>query len=137
MFRVRRAQLAVFSKLARERFERELAAHLRETLPERCAALGDEGVGRVITRAIDRGKGYGFVTEQQVCLFATLMCLLHPELDEDPELGWVQAILNDKHHPYPDARLDALFEAWEERYGGDGELEEDGDEAEGPEEMLP
>jgi hypothetical protein len=126
MFRVRKAQLAVFSQLARERFARELEAHLWEALPERCAALGDAGVQSAVSRAIERGPRYGLVTEQQVCLLATLMCLMHPGFDEDPALGWAREILSDLHFPYPDRRIEALYDEWQRRHGGP----EDDDEAE-------
>lgn len=128
MFRVRKEQFAVFEALSRQRFEAELSEHLRVELPEQHAALGDERVRELVTWAIDHGRTYGFITEQQVCLFATAALLLGPDFESAREHRWAKWILDDPDYLYPDQRLDALFEEMARRDAGDDEA--DGDEGE-------
>ncbi len=110
MFRIRKEQFAAFEALFRRRFEAELFDHLRAELPRQHAALGDERVREVITWAIDHGRRYGFVTEQQVCLFATAALLLGPDFETARETRWARLVLDSPHYLYPDRRLSALFE---------------------------
>jgi len=124
MLRVRKEQFAVFEALARRRFEGELVAHLQGEFPEKSAALGEDGVRGLVTWAIERGRSYGFITEQQVCLFASAAFLLDPELETAREFRWARRILDDPEYAYPDQRLDALYEAIA-RYRG----EDDDDDA--------
>lgn len=130
MFRVRKEQFAVFESLSRRRFEAELQVHLRAELPERHAALGDERVREIVTWAIDHGRVYGFITEEQVCLFATAALLLGPDFESAAEHRWAKRILDDPDYLYPDQRLDALFAEIALR----GVDEEDEDEGEGEDE---
>src|SRR5262245_10326623 len=104
MFRVRKEQFAAFEALSRRRFEAELFEHLRGELPEEHAALGDEKVRGVVTWAIDHGQSYGFITEGQVCLFATAALLLGPDFETAPAHRWAKQILDDPGYLYPDQR---------------------------------
>lgn len=126
MFRVRKEQFAIFEALSRRRFEAELFEHLRAELPDEHAALGDERVREVVTWAIDHGgSAYGFITEQQVCLFATAALLLGPGFESAPEHRWARKILDDPDYLYPDQRLEALFREMARRSGDDDEEDEE------------
>ncbi|MEZ4299390.1 MAG: hypothetical protein R3B70_30850 [Polyangiaceae bacterium] len=134
MFRVRKEQMAAFESLFRRRFERELAEHLWAELSRQSAALGEERVREVVSWAIDHGKEYGFVTEQQVCLFATAALMLGPDFESRRETQWAKMVLESPDYLYPDRRLTALFAAMERRLsddedgGGAGDGEDDGEE---------
>lgn len=130
MLRVRREQFAVFEARSRRRFEAELFEHLRAELPERHAALGDERARALVTWAIDHGRTYGFVTERQVCLFATAALLLGPGFEASPDHRWAKHVLDHPDYLYPEQRLDALFREIARREAeerDDDEGEEDGD----------
>lgn len=144
MFRVRKEQMAEFERRARLRFERVLADHLQEEFPDKCAEIGDEAVASVVTWAIDHGRdAYGFITEEQVSLFACVPFLLTEGLDivvspsappirtdfeTARELRWAKQALDDPDNTDADLRISALYDAIAREKGEEDE-EEDEDEA--------
>lgn len=115
MFRIRKDQRAAFADLARRKFERALAEHLRAHFPARCAALGEDGARELAALAVDRGRRHGFVTERQVTLFANLLAGLGPGFDEDRARPWARRILSDPTYHHADQRLNALYDEAERR----------------------
>src|SRR5262245_23703188 len=95
MFRVKKKQFEAFEAMSRQRFEAELEEHLRAELPDEHAALGEDSVRQIVSWSIDRGQKYGFITEEQVCLFATAALFLGPDFETAPEHRWARHILDD------------------------------------------
>lgn len=132
MFRIRKEQFAAFEALFRRRFEADLFDHLRAELPRQHAALGDDRVRAIVTWAIDHGKeAYGFVTEQQVCLFATAALLLGPDFETARATAWAKLILDSPDYLYPDQRLSALFEEMARRAEEDEDDDAEDEDGEG------
>lgn len=70
-----------------------LAPRLRALYPEKCAELGDEGLGGLVRSAIARAARHGIAGERGVTAIAFAMLLLGHGFDEDPAMPWIQAAL--------------------------------------------
>jgi hypothetical protein len=96
MLTIRREQRLAFAQPMLRNFEERALAHLRETIPEDYARVGDEAARQSIHTALHESKQYGFTTEFEVLTYLNLMYLLGFEFDQDPALPWVRRILTDE-----------------------------------------
>jgi hypothetical protein len=93
MLKIRDEQLAAFSLLAQQEFEKALATHVREFAPKHAEVLGDAGTLQVVRMAIQRGEAYGFTGVGPLQLFLDLMFLFGSEFDSDFQYPWAARIL--------------------------------------------
>jgi len=95
MLMIRKAQLDVFEHAARQRFEDDVVAHLRDFAPTHTKALGEEGVRQVIRLGMGRSANYGFTLRGPVQFYIELMFMLGSAFDSDPQLPWAAEALGD------------------------------------------
>jgi|WetSurMetagenome_2_1015567.scaffolds.fasta_scaffold313334_2 hypothetical protein len=60
--------------------------HVCEHLPESVAELKDDEILRRAEVAVERAKRHGFLKESSVAAFASLMFLVAPNFDEQPNI---------------------------------------------------
>jgi hypothetical protein len=108
MLTIRSEQLQVFERLLREPFEAQVAEHLREHFPNKCAALKPGGLERFVAYAFDRAIAHGMKTLQEVSKYADLAMKFGKDFDQDPDLPWVREILEDPDFSDSDVRINFL-----------------------------
>jgi len=108
--KVRREQHETLARALRDRFEREMLAHLREFSPRHCEVIGDDGVLAVIRQGIDAAEPYGFVQRGPVRLYLEMMFMLGSEFDSDPQYPWAREALTDEAFFDPMDRAEALHQ---------------------------
>ncbi len=96
MLTIRKEQMAVFREPAINDYVKRTVAHLKESFPEKCEALGDLKVREMVQYGIQRAASYGITTEGDVRRYIDLMFMFGSDFDQDPELPWVGSILNNK-----------------------------------------
>ena len=93
MLVIREQQVELFARLARTRFEEELATLLLTTYPrETLQAGGEEAFRRILKRGVERALSLGFSSERQVTLFVALTLMLGHDFYTDPQLPWAWPI---------------------------------------------
>ena len=95
MLQIRREQMDVFVSAALDTFERTMRDHAKAFAPGHCAALGDEGVARVVRLGLERARTHGFSKRGPARLYIDLMLLLGSDFDTDPQYPWAAEILTD------------------------------------------
>jgi hypothetical protein len=108
MLIIRQEQMDMFILASAKSFEDWMVVHLKKFFPEECQTLGDQGVRDTIRCGIEKAEGYGITTEHDVCMYIDLMFALGQDFDTDPDLLWVQEILQDETLPDPGDRMDRL-----------------------------
>jgi hypothetical protein len=111
MLAIRSAQMEVLGDAVRLRFRNQVAAEIREHLPDHYAALGESGVHAAIEAGISQARGYAIVTEAGVTIFVRFMMLFGLEFDEDPSLPWARLVLEDPGYADEASRIAALRDA--------------------------
>jgi hypothetical protein len=71
--------------------------HVRDRFPAECAKLGTSGVSTLITRAVKKGKGYGFRELADIQQYVDLVVVLGEDFESSSEFGWAREILEDKN----------------------------------------
>jgi hypothetical protein len=94
VFIIRKAHMEAFEKAAVEGFEDRMLDHLRRFLPRHCEASGEASIRRL--------------SQQDVCLYISLMVMLGSGFDADPQLPWAAAILKEKSETRPEVMTTAL-----------------------------
>jgi hypothetical protein len=92
---LRRAQIQAFERYVLRQFESSTRAVLRERWPERCAALGDDGLLAAIHDGIRHARRHGIASPPDVRTFIFLRFLLGDGFDSDPRYPWAALILGD------------------------------------------
>src|SRR5437016_1062053 len=92
MFVIRTAQLEALGKARAATFERQAAERLKKKHPEKCKALGDDGVREWVTKAMQKRLEHRFDDEQCVLQYLDLMVLHGPDFDALP---WAKETLDD------------------------------------------
>ena len=92
-------------------FVRWLKEHVTSFFPERCAHLGDKGVGEDIQYGIARAKSYGFSDEADICRYVDVMFAFHRDFDKDDSLPWASDILSNADLAQPNIRIELLTNA--------------------------
>ncbi|MDH5257220.1 MAG: hypothetical protein OEX07_04410 [Gammaproteobacteria bacterium] len=108
MLVVRDAQIDVFSRLPRVRFEDQLITHFTKFYPVEAAELGVDQLKVFTQLAIERAKKYGITSQRDVSYFASIMFSLGSYFDEDPQFIWTGDLLNNKTSRAES--IDLLFE---------------------------
>ncbi len=92
-------------------FYRRMIARLNQTFPKKCEYVGELPVRRLIQRAIESAKSYDITSERGVVLFAAMMFVLGSGFDQDPQLPWASAILQDQSVTDQSKKVDQLLAA--------------------------
>ena len=111
MLTIRKEQVEEFKKPAIKDFENRMFEHIAKFFPRQFAELGEETARRTIQYGIKRAKGYGIVTERDVCKYVNLMVACGPDFDRDPALPWARRVLNDPQAEGPSDRIERLVKA--------------------------
>ena len=93
MFTLRSHHTEAFDQDIRRRFENRMVAHVNQFFPEKCNALGEEGVRSWIAHGIEKAGSYGIITERDVCKYIDIMFVYGRDFDTDPQCGWAPPIL--------------------------------------------
>jgi hypothetical protein len=109
MLVLREQQLQAFRKVAVERFEERLLAHVEKHFTAQSRRLGRAQMLVVIRHSLERGAVHGFTTERDACLYLSLTLRLGGFFDIDPQLPWAAAILSDPALSDPSLRIDCLY----------------------------
>jgi hypothetical protein len=105
MLVIRREQMEVFRRLAREQFENQMSDHLRKFFPAQLAHLDDRQLSVCITRAIDRAAGYGLTTRRSCGHFLNLAATFGWDFDTREENAWIGDWLSNPELGPPASRL--------------------------------
>lgn len=110
MLKIRAEQMEVFRQYMLRGFEDLMVEHLNRYLPEKSAAVGEEGLRGLIRDGIEKARARGFTIEYDVSRYIALMLLLGPEFEEDERLPWAAEILADERLGGGRKTMDALYE---------------------------
>jgi len=131
MLRITHEQVAALSAYSVEQFEKSMLRHLRVEFGEEVAALDDAYLRELIVLGIDRAADHGVVSERDVARYIDLMLVYGAYFDEDPELPWARAILEDDAAEDPTEKMDLLSEVGLVYAEAESDVPEFGDESPG------
>jgi hypothetical protein len=118
MLQIRGEQFDALDRAAREAFEQELLAHLKQFGPEHVKAVGDDGTLKVIRLGIERAAGHGFTFRGPIRFYVELMFQFGSGFATDPQLPWAAAALADRPAADQLIRAEALYQRYQEYYAG-------------------
>ena len=107
MLRIRSEQIEVFASPDTPRFESSSIIHIKHAFPKHFSVLNESGAQAVVNHGRSRARRYGLNDAGAVLLYIDLTLLLGRNFDEDIQLPWAAAILNDQSLP-GHARLDVV-----------------------------
>jgi hypothetical protein len=107
---IRTQQMQAFSRLAQERFEVRLLAHIEDCFPVHRREVGPDRLRLVIRQGIEKAAQYGMQGQREIYLFVSLMLYFGSSFDTDPQLGWAAAGLKNPLEPNPFDRMEATFD---------------------------
>ena len=110
MLIIRDTQMQAFANMLAGAFEQTALAHLRQSLPEACAEIGETAVRQSIRLAVRKCAQYQFDTVSETLRYLNIMYWVGFDFDEDPECPWAQKILNNENLD-SEEKLDALEQA--------------------------
>lgn len=111
MLSIREGQMAVFSKIAAQKFEDQMVAHFKRCFPRELDSLGEPKARELIQRGVTRAASYGIRGQRDACKYIDLMIALGSDFDRDPNLSWASQILSDRGLRDPTRRVTRLQEA--------------------------
>jgi hypothetical protein len=108
MLIIRQEQMDEFFRTSGKNFMDWMFAHVKKFFPEDYQDLGNTEVREMIGYGIQKAETYDITTERDVCKYIDLMFALGQDFDTNPDLPWVQEILQDETLPDPAERMDRL-----------------------------
>lgn len=109
MLRLTSRQVELLGALPRAAFIERVAGHLRRFFPDRCRALGPDGLRETVEYGVERARFHGFESERDVCKYLSLVCLFGRDFDRSPEHPWAaRALARDGTAA---SRMGALYRA--------------------------
>lgn len=84
---------------------------MRLTFPEATASLDDGRLEELVAQAQARAESYGLTSDADRARFLNLAAVFGWDFDQDPERGWMQAMLTDPAVSSPSERLRLLAAA--------------------------
>ena len=109
MLIIRKEQKEILGQRAARAFEDRLMGHLRRHFPQRCEALGQDGLGQVVCAGRERAESLGFTGQREVCKYVSLVVCFG--LDLDTAQPWARRILHGPPWSESTTRMDRLMEA--------------------------
>jgi len=107
---IRQEQMVFLSQGCLGKFEKSMAEHLNRCFPDKCKALGEQGIQEVIRYGIKRAASHHITLERDVCKYIDLMFAFGREFDSNPDLPWASRILEDGSFKNATAKVDRLFD---------------------------
>lgn len=104
MLKIRPHQKAIFVQVAIDRFVGDMMARLRQSVPERVAALGDEQARALIRYGIGRARSYGIESEKGAGVFVHMLFVFGAAFDTHPRLPWAARWLTSGAREAPKVR---------------------------------
>ncbi|HEX5748539.1 MAG TPA: hypothetical protein VFZ09_20030 [Archangium sp.] len=115
MLRITKAQLDGMILHDERGFIDFVARHIQEESPELVLGLPFDSLRDMVAAGLDRARGHGLRTPENLTAFVSIMFEIAPNFDEHPAIA---RVLGDSSIPI-DERMDALFtklppSAWEQ-----------------------
>lgn len=117
---IRAEQMEAFSQAARAGFVKRMRVQLGEHFPQRCTELGQQKLEQTIEHGIRRAAEHGMRTEYEVGLYLGLVLDFGQDFDTNPTQGWAARVLADPRHESAEERIEALYEAADDRTASAG-----------------
>jgi len=111
MLIIRNDQLKAFSRIKLNKFEEKMYVYAKKHFPDEFYDLETKHLIGVISKAIEKGKLYGFHTQKHAFYFLSLMFLLGSEFDSDVQFPWVYDYLTDQSVSDVDKRMENTWRA--------------------------
>ncbi|VAW73628.1 hypothetical protein MNBD_GAMMA10-1203 [hydrothermal vent metagenome] len=111
MLIIRNDQLKAFSRIKLNKFEEKMYVHAKKHFSDEFYGLESKNLIEVSSKAIEKGKLYGFHTQKHVFYFLSLMFLLGSDFDSDVQLPWVYNYLTDQSVSSVDQRMENTWRA--------------------------
>jgi hypothetical protein len=111
MLTIRKEQLAVFGPLGKNAFEDRVVAHIKKVFPEQSQTLGEPKLRETIQYGTQRAAAHRIISERDVCKYIDLMILYGRDFDKDPNLPWVQSVLQNPAIRDPASKIERLYKA--------------------------
>jgi hypothetical protein len=111
MLTIRKEQMAAFGPIGLKAFEERVVMHLKKIFPGQSESLGEPKLRETIQYGTQRAAAYRITSERDVCKYIDLMILYGPDFDKDPNLPWVQSILQNGAIRNPATKIDRLYKA--------------------------
>jgi hypothetical protein len=108
MWVIRPEQIAALDADTRERFLRELAAHVRRHFAARLAVITDEELLERVRRTVDRAAAHGLTQRRSVSRFVDLSIVFGEQFDAEQE--WAARLLADSAAMDQRVRAEWLYE---------------------------
>lgn len=110
MLIIRAQHMEVFRHVTLRAFEDQMVAHLYQFAKRHCEVIGEQNVREVIRLGMERAKMYGLTNRGPVRFYIELMFMFGIAFDTDPQLPWVQEILNSPETQDQMERADRLYD---------------------------
>jgi hypothetical protein len=111
MLTIRKEQLAVFGPVGKNAFEARVVAHIKKVFPEQSQTLGEPKLQETIQYGTQRAAAHRIISERDVCKYIDLMILYGRDFDKDPNLPWVQSVLQNPAIRDPASKIERLYKA--------------------------
>ena len=108
MLVIQKRQIEAFEQAALKRFEDEMVAHCRQYAARLFEIRGENCIREVVRLGMARAKQYGFTNRGPMRFYIELMFALGYDFDNDPQLPWAKAILQDSTETDQMTRADRL-----------------------------
>ena len=108
MFLIRADQMSALAVPGEVRTENRALCHLRNCIPDVCAALSESELREIVLWGRRRSRGYGIEREFDFFRYLNLMFMFGFEFDTAPKYPWASQALNAKAEPT--ARIDLLMD---------------------------
>ena len=105
MFKISPQQYATWLQRQPAEFVREILDHVTHTMPEEVRGIPPHLVAAMIETGIERARGHGLSTDEDIVAFVGVMFEIAPNFDDEPTL---RAVLAEKTLT-PAQRWQALF----------------------------
>lgn len=109
MLTITKEQMIVFREPAIEDYLKRTVVHLNERFPEKCKEMDEPTLHEMVKYGIQRSASYGISTEGDVRRYVELMFTFGSDFDQDPDLPWASAILNNEAIRNPTTKMNRLY----------------------------
>ncbi len=109
MLTIRDEQMAVLGRIGDSQTADRAVAHLRNCIPEVCAALSEMELREIIRWGRNRSRRSGIEREGDFFRYLNLMFMFGFEFDTDPRYPWAAHALGAAGMP-PSAKVDLLMD---------------------------
>lgn len=109
MLVIRDAQVTALGAAVVDRFIERMVRHAETHFPDACRGAGREGTRRAVEHGVRRALGYGITACDEVCKYLNVMFVFGLRFDEDAELPWARAVLEDRGPPRKSSKVERLY----------------------------